>query len=399
MTDGQPLFMKRRRQNSAAHLILRNGRIHLSKRGVTISNELLLRTFLLRNERHAKFSFQLEDAIHRRLQYIKPLRTPSETELFRLLLHRPNGISSSLRKMNELGLLERWIPEWKPMVSFFQHNQYHYYTADEHTLIALANAEALEHSSSSFGPVFRSLPRRDTLYLSCLFHDIAKPVHIGKHEIKGVSIAKRALQRLLYDDLIEDVSFLIRHHLLMEQVAFRRNLNDPQTIVDFARTFDRIEQLDYLYVLTYADLSAVNKNVWTEWKELLLRDLYRKARIVLEKEMTSEEIHEQTAQLVEEKHTDVIHNLASAFPANEVNAHLSQFSDTSYLAAFKPDEIANHLQAIRRAEKVSVLFQQSGSFTDVTFIAHDSPGVLSKFCGVLTCKRCKYFKCRSFYPT
>ena len=126
------------------------------------------------------------------------------------------------------------------MVSFFQHNQYHYYTADEHSLIALANAEALEDSSSSFGTVFRSLPRRDTLYLSCLFHDIAKPSHIGKHEIKGVFIAKRILRRLLYDDLIEDISFLIRHHLLMEQVAFRRNLNDPQTIVDFARTFDRI---------------------------------------------------------------------------------------------------------------------------------------------------------------
>jgi [protein-PII] uridylyltransferase len=286
--------------------------------------------------------------------------------------------------MNDLGLLERWIPEWRPMVSFFQHNQYHYYTADEHTLIVLANAEALEHSSSSFGTVFRSLTRRDTLYLACLLHDIAKPSHIGNHEIKGVFIARRILQRLRYDDLMVDVSFLIRHHLLMEQVAFRRNLNDPQTIADFAQTFDRIEQLDYLYILTYADLSAVNKNVWTEWKELLLRELYSKTRMVVEKEMTHEEILEHNTQLVEEKHTDVLHTLASVFPANDVNAHLAQFSDTSYLATFTPDEIANHVQAIRRAEKVSVLFQQSSSFTDVTFIAFDSPGVLSKFCGVLS---------------
>jgi [protein-PII] uridylyltransferase len=377
-------FPEKKTTKLTGNLVLRNGRLSLSKRGVIISNELLLRTFLLRSDRHAEFSFQLEDMIHRRLQFMKPLSTQTETELFRLLLHRPNGVSGSIRKMNELGLLERWIPEWKPMVSFFQHNQYHYYTADEHTLIVLANAEALEHSNSSFGTVFRSLTRRDTLYLSCLFHDIAKPAHIGKHEILGVSVAKRALQRLLYDDIIEDVSFLVRHHLLMEQIAFRRNLNDPQTIVDFARTFDRIEQLDYLYVLTYADLSAVNKNVWTEWKEHLLRDLYRKARIVLEKEMTSEEIHERTTQLVEEKHTDVVHNLASAFPADEVNTHLAQLSDTSYLSAFKPDEIANHLQALQRIEKVSVLYHRSGSFTDVTFIAQDAPGVLSKFCGVLS---------------
>ena len=106
------------------------------------------------------------------------------------------------------------------MVSFFQHNQYHYYTADEHTLIVVANAESLEHSSSSFGTVFRSLPRRDTLYLACLMHDIAKPNHIGKHEIKGVFIAKRALQRLLFDDMIEDISFLIRHHLLKFRAAY-----------------------------------------------------------------------------------------------------------------------------------------------------------------------------------
>ena len=90
--------------------------------------------------------FVLEDAIHRRLQFLKPLKTHTETNLFRLLLHRPNGIGSRISKMNELGLLERWIPEWKPMVSFFQHNQYHYYTADEHTFIVLANAESLEHS-------------------------------------------------------------------------------------------------------------------------------------------------------------------------------------------------------------------------------------------------------------
>ena len=79
-------------------LVLRGGRIHISKRGVTISNEILLRTFLLRSERHAEFSFRLEDAIHRRVQFLKPLTAQTETELFRLLLHRPNGIGSSLSK-------------------------------------------------------------------------------------------------------------------------------------------------------------------------------------------------------------------------------------------------------------------------------------------------------------
>jgi [protein-PII] uridylyltransferase len=298
--------------------------------------------------------------------------------------------------MNDLGLLERWIPEWKPMVSFFQHNQYHFYTADEHTLIVLANAEALEQSSSSFGNVFRSLPRRDTLYLACLFHDIAKPLLLGKHEIKGISIARRFLQRIMYDDLIDDVSFLVRHHLLMEQIAFRRNLNDPQTIVDFACMFERIEQLDYLYVLTYADLSAVNKNVLTEWKELLLWELYRKARNIMEEKMTSEQVHERSMQQAEATRADILRSLIPEFPPEEVDTHLALFSDTSYLATFKPEEIAEHLQIIRSHDQITVLFQQSGSFTEVTFISRDSPGVLSKFCAVLTANDANIFDAQVF---
>jgi [protein-PII] uridylyltransferase len=376
--------------------ILRDGRIHCAKRSIHITNEILLNAFLLRSERRMEFSYALEDAIHRRLHSLRPLKTQTETNLFRLLLHRPNGVANALHKMNDLGLLERWIPEWKPMVSFFQHNQYHFYTADEHTLIVLANAEALEQSSSSFGNVFRSLPRRDTLYLACLFHDIAKPSLLGKHEIKGIPIARRFLQRIMYDDLIDDVSFLVRHHLLMEQIAFRRNLNDPQTIVDFARMFERIEQLDYLYVLTYADLSAVNKNVWTEWKELLLGELYRKARNIMEEQMTSEQVHERSVQQAEATRADILRSLIPEFPPEEVDTHLALFSDTSYLAMFKPEEIAQHLQAIRTDDQATVLFQQSGSFTEVTFISRDSPGVLSKFCGVLTANDANIFDAQVF---
>jgi [protein-PII] uridylyltransferase len=376
--------------------ILRDGRIHYAKHSIHITNEILLNAFLLRSERRVEFSYALEDTIHRRLHSLRPLKTQTETNLFRLLLHRPNGVASAFHKMNDLGLLERWIPEWKPMVSFFQHNQYHYYTADEHTLIVLTNAEALEQSSSSFGNVFRSLPRRDTLYLACLFHDIAKPSLFGKHEIKGIPIARRFLQRIMYDDLIDDVSFLVRHHLLMEQIAFRRNLNDPQTIVDFAHTFERIEQLDYLYVLTYADLSAVNKNVWTEWKELLLWDLYRKARNIMEEQMTSEQVHERSVQQAEATRADILRSLIPEFPPEEVDTHLALFSDTSYLATFKPEEIAEHLQIIRTHDQVTVLFQQSGSFTDVTFISRDSPGVLSKFCGVLTANDANIFDAQVF---
>jgi [protein-PII] uridylyltransferase len=364
--------------------ILRNKRIDLAKRNVPISNELLLQALLLRNERNVEFSFRFEDSIHHHLHSIKSLNNKIDTNLFRLLLHRPNAVGNSIRKMNELGLLERWIPEWKPMVSFFQHNQYHFYPADEHTVIMLTNAEMLEQSSSSFGSVFRSLPRRDTLYLGCLFHDIAKPMHIGKHEIKGIPIAKRILRRLQYGDVIEDVLFLVRHHLLMEQVAFRRDLSDPHTIIDFSKVFDRVELLDYLYVLTYADLSAVNRNVLTEWKELLLLDLYRKTRAILVEEMTSQQIHTMTLQQAEQKKDDILRTLLNKFPQEAVEIHIGLLSDPSYLSAFNPEEITSHVNTIHLQDKVSTLFQHYGGYSEVTFISRDSRGILSKLCGVLT---------------
>jgi [protein-PII] uridylyltransferase len=364
--------------------ILRNKRIDHAKRNVLMSNELLLRALLLSNERNVEFSFRFEDSIHRYLHCIKPLKDKVDTDLFRLLLNRPHAVGNSIRKISELGLLERWIPEWKPMVSFFQHNQYHFYTADEHTIIMLNNVEMLEQSNSSFGSVFRSLPRRDTLYLSCLLHDIAKPMHIGKHEIKGLPIAKRILRRLRYDDVIEDASFLVRHHLLMEKIAFRRDLSDPHTIIDFAKVFDRVELLDYLYVFTYADLSAVNHNVLTEWKELLLRDLYNKTRAVLVEEMTSQQIHTRTLKQTEQKKGNILRALNKIFPQETVEKHVGLLSDPLYLSAFKLEEIAAHVNTIHLHDNISTLFKHYGRYSEVTFITQDVRGILSKLCGVLT---------------
>jgi len=364
--------------------ILRNKRIDHAKNNVPMSNELLLQALLLSNERNVEFSFRFEDSIHRYLHCIKPLKDKVDTQLFRLLLNRPHAVGNSIRKISELGLLERWIPEWKPMVSFFQHDQYHFYTADEHTIIMLNNVEMLDQSNSSFGSVFRSLPRRDTLYLSCLLHDIAKPMHIGRHEIKGIPIAKRVLRRLQYDDIIEDASFLVRNHLLMEQVAFRRDLSDPHTIVDFAKVFDRVELLDYLYVFTYADLSAVNRNVLTEWKELLLKDLYEKTRAVLVEEMTSQQIHTRTIKQTEQKKGDILRALIKIFPQEAVEKHIGLLSDPLYLSAFKPEEIAAHVNTIHLNDGVSTLYQHYGRYSEVTFITHDDRGILSKLCGVLT---------------
>lgn len=363
--------------------VLHKKRIDLRKRSIRLTNELLLKAFLLRSERKMELSFRFEDSIHRQLHGFKPLSNKTETDLLRQLLHRPNSVGNSIQKMNDLGLLERWLPEWKAMVSFFQHNQYHFYTADEHTVIMLNKAEALEESNSNFGLVFRKLPRRDTLYLACLFHDIAKPIHIGKHEIKGVPIAKRALNRLNYDDVAADVSFLVRHHLLMEQIAFRRDLNDQHTIIEFTKVFGRVELLDYLFVLTYADLSAVNRNVLSDWKERMLWDLYSKARIILLEEITAQQVHSKSLQESEQKKNEILVELLGTHSKESIEEHI-KLSDSSYFVAFSVNEISSHITAIQQMEDVTASFQHYDKFSEVTFIAKDSKGLLSKLCGVLS---------------
>lgn len=344
----------------------------------------VLEASLLGAQHHARFSSSLEDLFQQKLSSVRPIQTSDEARLFRRLLSSPAGVGRILQRLNDLGILGRLIPEWQPMVAFFQHNIYHYYTADEHTVRVVATAEALASSPSTFGDVFRSLPSRETLYFACLLHDIAKPERVGDHEVQGVKIAQAVLHRLGADDIAHDVLFLIRHHLLMEQVAFRRNLNDPQTILDFAAKFQRPAQLDYLYVLTYADLSAVNKNVWTDWKGMLLTELYQKARDVLTGNLSAEQLRDRTSIRTSAAKEQVVTTLAETLSPEETRRHLDAMENPAYLSAFEAEEIAQHLRAIHAQDQPTALFTHRNEYTEVTIVAQDAPFALSKFCGVLT---------------
>ncbi len=371
-------------------------KLHLRRRAGRLTNASVLRAFVLSNEHRTDLSFHLEDRIHRLRHTLTPLRSKQETDLFRRLLNQPEGLGRCLHTMNDLGILERWIPEWKPMVAFFQHNIYHYYTADEHTLRVVDNAESLSRATTLFGEVFRSLIRRDVLYLACLFHDIAKPQRIGDHEIVGVDVASRILQRLRYTDAIRQVGFLIRHHLVMEQIAFRRNLNDPQTAVDFSSRFDSVEQLYLLFILTYSDLSAVNKNVWTQWKEMLLTDLYRKTYDVLTQKKTMEELRVRAQQEREHQLSLLLPSLGESVSQDLAMAHLDGIESPEYLTSFEAGEISEHIRTIAAKEPVASLFRHQAEFTEATFIAPDAPFALSHCCAVLTANDANIFDAHIF---
>ncbi len=305
-------------------------------------------------------------------------------------------VAATLHAMNDLDILGRYIPEFGELVAFFQHNVYHYYTADEHTLIAISRAEALRDEQGILHEVFRNLRQKDLLYFALLLHDIGKPHGVADHEITGIEMARTVLRRLGFDEIFPDVAFLVKNHLLMEQVAFRRNVHDPETIKEFAARFGKPELLDYLYVLTYADLSAVNTGVWTGWKAAMLQELYQRGSEVLRRNLRGEQIdvfHQARHEAAADR---VISTLSESMPREAVERHLRGMQSDAYVALFSEEEIGEHIRMSRLEHGAEVLFQHTEGYTEVTVIARDAPFALSKFCAALSANDANIFDANIF---
>ncbi|HUI29181.1 MAG TPA: [protein-PII] uridylyltransferase [Candidatus Acidoferrales bacterium] len=312
-------------------------------------------------------------------------RTSKEAaSIFGSILMSNGNVAFTLKSMNELGVLGRYIPEFGRLIGFFQHNVYHYYTADEHTLTAIENLESIGERDPILGELLRSVSRRDALYLGVIFHDIAKPISIGRHEIVGVEVTEKALSRIGFNDIIDDVSFLVLNHLKMEQVAFRRNIGDPETVYAFTRIFSSDEQLKMLYLLTYADLSAVNPGVWTKWKAQLLHELYKKSLRIIDESLDAEGI----VSLQEEQRGLREQAIIDKMPSGKYDAvrkHFDSIKNDLYAIVFEDKEIVDHIEAIESTlDNANISFSQNEDYTDVTIIARDAPFLLSRFCASLS---------------
>jgi [protein-PII] uridylyltransferase len=300
------------------------------------------------------------------------------------ILHLKKNVATTLMLMNDFDILGKFIPEWGDLVAFFQHSVYHFYTADTHTLIALDHCERLGQGNQLLSDVFRSLQDKIPLYLAILFHDIDKPRGIDQHETRGAETAVVIMSRLHDTVHQEDVSFLIRYHLLMEQVAFRRNINDPVTVADFASIFQSPEQLDMLYLLTYCDLSAVNKNVWTSWKAMLLEQLYTRTHAVLQQKLPYTEAVAYQQTEYRKSLQSLITAMSKRLPREEVEKHFTSIRNEAYTAIFSKQEITDHIATISRLQKINSIVHHEPSYSTVTVLTHDAPFLLSNLCGVLS---------------
>jgi [protein-PII] uridylyltransferase len=191
-----------------------------------------------------------------------------------------------LSVLNETGFLGRYIPDWARIVGQMQFDTYHVFTVDEHTIEAVRVLNTLERGDlSDIAPVASGivdhLQSRRSLYVAMLLHDIAKG-RGGDHSELGAEIAMKVGPAIgLSAEETETVSWLVLHHLLMSQTAFKRDIDDPKTILDLADTIQSPERLRLLLVLTVADMRAVSPKVWNGWKATLLRELYTRVAEVL----------------------------------------------------------------------------------------------------------------------
>lgn len=358
--------------------LIKDNLIYINKeRKLSISETM--RVFYYRGLHQARFSQSLRSIIIESahdVEEVDQYSLPSSV-FFREILKLPHKVGETLSVMNSLGILGAFIPEFRDLIGFFQPGVYHCYTADEHTLIAIRNLEELHQKNSGLGKIFDSIKVKDTLFLSVLLHDIAKPISISGHEIIGAEMTETIMKQLGYgQEETELVQFLVKYHLAMEQVAFRRNLNDAETLDNFVSLFSSKVQLNLLYLLTYADLSAVSPIVWTNWKGELLDELYRKSSAMLDDKLSGQELlYENTLAMISNP----------KFADNEeVKSHLESIDDVGYLQLYSHEEINEHVKEIEKGNNAFVFFKEENDFTNITVITRDSDSLLTRLCGSLS---------------
>ena len=307
-------------------------------------------------------------------------------EMFMEILTARGGQEITHKRMNEAGLLGRFLPEFGRVVGQMQHDMYHVYTVDEHTLRAIGILNKVErgelvqdHPLSS--EVIGTVLSRPVLYLAVLFHDIAKG-RGGDHSVLGAEMAAKTCPRLgLTDAETETVAWLVRWHLAMSSIAFKRDLSDAKTIADFAEIIQSPERLRLLLCLTVVDIRAVGPAVWNNWKASLLRELYHATADLLSGGhlATSRDVRIEHAQ------ADLRAELADWSEA-DFETHLTR-GYPAYWLAFRPDNLARHARQIRAAEASGELLSlvtrvdADQGVTEVTIYCQDHPGLFSALAG------------------
>jgi len=350
----------------------------------------LMKIFEYAQKHGVVISVAAKSLIRRSLHLVndKFRRNKDVNQSFFAILRSDKDVSETLRLMHHLEFLNRFIPEFSHIHCKVQHDLYHIYTVDIHSLFAVDETLKLlrgerEQELPLLTRLAREVDKRELLLLAVLFHDIGKGEG-GSHAEKGADMIPTIARRMgLSREDGERLEFLVRNHLLMAHIAQRRDLHDEKMIIQFVRQMEKSENLKMLYLLSYADIRAVGTDVWTEWKAMLLQELYEKSFNVLERGDFKLEAHSERVKSVKRKALEI---LGEEYPVAAVKEELKAMT-TRHLLSNPPQVIAEHVKSLLALDQdkivTRVAHETEGGYSNLTICTFDVPGLFSMITGVM----------------
>ena len=276
--------------------------------------------------------------------------------LFMEIFRQPHGLTHELRRMNLYGILAAYLPEFSNIVGQMQHDLFHAYTVDEHTLRVIRNLRrftvpAFRNEFTLCSEIIENVPKQELLLLAGLFHDIAKG-RGGSHSELGAIDAGEFCQRhglSAYDTDI--VTWLVKSHLLMSATAQRQDISDPDVVYQFALQVGDLQHLNYLYLLTVADIRATSDSVWNAWKDSLLKQLYHATRRTLRRGLDNPLRHAEHISKVQQQACDLLKK--EKLPKEAIKRLWAELGD-EYFLRYDADEISWHTRDILQASEADL---------------------------------------------
>jgi len=300
------------------------------------------------------------------------------------ILKSKYNLSSILRTMKALGILQRYIPEFDNVIGQMQFDLFHVYTVDEHTFKVVRNMRQMKlnkHSGFELEyELINKLPKIEILYIAGLFHDLGKGKG-GNHSEIGAKISYRFAKRLGMSNTDAGlISWLVEKHLIMSSISQKKDIADPNTINEFAKDVEQNEKLDYLYLLTINDIRATNPALWNGWKHQLLRDLYLLTRSKINKEPLR-----ASSQISLDRQKNVIDSLEKRSEKESIKKHFKNFDD-SYFNKNSSNSLKWQSGLILNNIKDDFIVGCKKKFDNLIEIfikADDSPGLFFKLAKIL----------------
>ena len=337
------LPLRREPETRLEEFVVRHGRLHAEQRDLLQRDpNQMMRVFQLAQEHHLELSPEMEDLLHRRLgqvtrtfQYAKVPR-----EMFLEMLSHKGEVARILRIMHRVDFLGRYLPEFGQLTCLVQHEFFHRYTADEHTLVCVDKLDALASTTDTklvgYRKLFEKLEDPCLLYLALLLHDTGKAVGARPHSEASAVFAQRVASRLqLTPPQRKKLILLVDHHMTLSNIAQQRNLDDPTTIVELANVVKTQPNLDALMLLTLADGQGTGGSAWSDWKELLVWQLYHATtRYLADQESFYYQARIERVALAEA----ISRELPSDF-SDEIETHFDFMPDTYFRGVSKEEAI------------------------------------------------------------